>query len=94
MAAFAWFRRHVGMGSLPDAYRDLVVNVDQVVMVGPSTGGHSVLTLNSQEYTVEVEGKLEDTVETLRRAVRQDGLVHALSSISSSVNILAEQASS
>jgi len=71
MASFAYFRQRRGMGSGPDSYRDLVVNADRVNFVNEcSDHEHSVLTLQGEQYSFEVAGRLTETVDVLRSADR------------------------
>jgi len=90
MTAFATFRQHTGMAYTPQSYEDLVVNVDQVIMVSPSRAerDHSVLTLLSEQYTLEVAGTLQETLAVLRRAVEDSQ--HTLRSIDGSLSVMAE----
>ena len=71
MASFAYFRQRRGFGSGPDSYRDLVVNVDNVNFISESSDHeHSVLTVQGEQYSFEVAGRLTETVDVLRSADR------------------------
>jgi hypothetical protein len=71
MASFAYFRQRRGMGTGPDSYRDLAVNVDRVNFVNQSSDReHSILSLQGEQYTFEVHGRLIEVVEALHTADR------------------------
>ena len=71
MASFAYFRHRRGMGTGPDSYCDLVVNTDLVNTVSESADReHSFLTLQGEQYSVEVHGRLTEVVAILRTADR------------------------
>jgi len=90
MTAFATFRQHTGMAYTPQSYEDLVVNVDLVLVVSPSRAdqGHSVLTVQGEQYTFEVAGDLRETLAVLRRAVEDQD--RTLRSIDASLSVMAE----